>query len=349
MSYDGLKEEILVANLFAKLGYFSRFHIQIYPEEGETGQISDIDVFAIKYDDLLLQTKNIIETKRSSDKVSAIFQLYGFREYFEDSNAFFINKKSSDRNLKIANKLNIKIYSYALFNNLTKSDQTYKTIELSYEDGKNLINYLNSIKQIDKALFWNYHYLWIEKNPFRKFNDIQELFKITEDLYDKFSSEEAFLWFRRELFLLAFLSVMEIAAKCIALDNYQIIRFIEDQYYNLGTSKQRKLEIKSAIDFLLTKLNENSEDEIKLELDLIPPWIHILTKIVKILIKNAKYSNAYLLVNENVYKSYLIGNPKNISIYAYNELENKIISSINKDLLKILHKEHIKTDFNHFL
>ena len=67
------------------------------------------------------------------------------------------------------------------------------------------------------------------------------------------------------------------------------------------------------------------------------------------MIKNARYINAYLLVNENVHKSQIIGNPKNIIEFTYNELERDIISSINTDLLKILHKEHIKTDFNNFV
>ena len=136
MSNDGLKEEIIVANLFAKLGYFTRFHIQIYPEEGDTGQLSDIDVFTIKFDNLLMPTKNIIETKRSSDKVSALFQLYGFRKYFDNCNVFFVNKKSSNRNFKVANKLDIKAYSISRFKNLTKKDQIYDSLDLQFENGQ---------------------------------------------------------------------------------------------------------------------------------------------------------------------------------------------------------------------
>lgn len=349
MTNDGSKEEIQVSNLFSKLGYFTRSHIQIYPEEGDTSQISDIDVFTIKFDNMLLPTKNIIETKRSSDKVSALFQLFGFRKYFDECNVFFVNKGPSHKNFKVANKLNIKAYSFNRLKQLTKKDQTYKSIDLTYENGQNLIKYLKRIKKIKKSLYWNYHYLWIEKNPFRKLNEIQEMFKETEDLYNKFSEDEAFLWFRSELFLMAFLTVIEISSKCIALDNYYINNFIKDQFYNLGTSKQRKLEIKVAVDTLLKIIKENMDEEIDLTLELIPDWIDLLTKIVKTMIKNARYINAYLLVNENVHKSQIIGNPKNIIEFTYNELERDIISSINTDLLKILHKEHIKTDFNNFV
>ncbi len=212
-----------------------------------------------------------------------------------------------------------------------------------------MIKNLNTIKRINKSLYWNYHYLWIVRNPFRKLNDIHEIFKTTEDLYDTSSKDEAFLWFRRELFLMAFLSIIEISSKCIALDDYYINGFIKEQYYNLGTSKQGRFEIKSAVDTLLSIIDEDKDEKLDLTLDLIPPWIDILTKIVKIMIKNARYVNAYLLANENVHKSYIIGKPQNIVVFAHNELEKNIISSINKDLLKILHKEHIKTDFNHFL
>lgn len=350
MTNDGLKEEILVSNLFSKLGYFTRVHIIIYPEDGEKRQLSDIDVFTLKFDNLLLPTKNIIETKRSSDKSSALFQLYGFKKYFDDCNVFFVNQRPSHKNVNVANKLNIKAYSFNRLKNMTKKEQTFTSVDIKYEDGQKLITYLDKMKKINNALYWDYHALWVEKNPYRKLSDIQEIFEVTEDIYDSFSHEEAFQWFRRELFIMAFISVIEIASKCISIDNYIINNYIQNQFYNLGTSKQRKIEIKSAVDSLLDIIKEKTDLDLdNLTLDLIPPWTDSLTKIVKIMIKNAKYANAYLLANENVHKSYIIEKPQNISIFAYNELETKIISAINTELLKILHKEHIKTDFNHFL
>lgn len=347
---NGIKEEIEVANYFSSLGYFTRFHIQIYPkEEGKKGKISDIDVFTIKFDSLLLSTKNIIETKRNIDKVSALFQLYGFRKFYEDSNVFFVNNKTNNRNFKIANELNIKVYSFSRLKELTKKNQKHNNLTMNHSDGKKLIKYLDKIKNIEKSLYWNYHYLWVEKNPFRKLNDIQEMFGITDDIYDKYQTDEAFLWFRKELFLMAFLSVLEISSKCIALDNFYINGFIEEQYYNLGTSKQRKLEIKKAVDNLLEIIKENLEEDVELNINLIPPWINLLIKIVKKMILNAKYANGYLLINENVHKSYIIGNPQHISEFSVNKLEKNIVSSINLDLLRILHKEQILRDFNNFI
>ena len=350
MTKDGLEEEILVSNLFSKLGYFTRFHIVIYPYDGEKRQLSDIDVFTLKFDNLLLPTKNIIETKRGTDKSSALFQLYGFQKYFENCNVFFVNQRTSHKNINVANKLNIKAYSFNRLKNLTIKEQVYRSIDINFKDGKKLIKYINKIKQINNILYWDYHSLWVEKNPYRKLSDIQEIFKITEEIYDDFSNEEAFLWFRRELFLMAFISIIEIASICISIDNYTINSYIKDQFYNLGTSKERKIEIKSAVDSLLSIIKENTDLEIdNLTLDLIPPWTDSLTKIVKIIIKNARYANSYLLSNENVHKSYIIGSPQNISNFAYNDIEKRMISSINSELLKILHKEHVKTEFNHFL
>lgn len=349
MTKNGLHEEIDVANFFSKLGYFTRFHIQIYPEVGNKGQISDIDVFTIKFDNLLLPTRNIVETKRGTDKVSALFQLYGFKQYFEDCNVFFVNKRTSHRNFNVANKLNIKAYSFNRLRQITKNYPKYRTINLTYDNGQKLLKFLERVKKINSTLYWDYHYLWIETNPFKKLNDIQEMFKITDEIYNKFCQEKAFLWFRRELFLMAFLSVIEISSKCIALDNYYINNYIEDQFYNLGTSKKRKFEIKEAVDSLLGIIKENLGEDVDLTLDLIPSWIDLLTKIIKKIVFNAKYANVFLLINENVHKSYATGKPQNIAYFTANESEKKMISSINTDLLKILHREHVKKDFNHFL
>ncbi|WP_424355526.1 hypothetical protein [Methanobacterium sp. MBAC-LM] len=348
---SGLKEEIEVANYFTNLGYFTRFHIQIYPD-GDRGQVSDIDVFTIKFDNLLLATRNIIETKRSIDKVSALFQLYGFRKYYEDSNIFFVNKKANSRNFNVANKLNIKAYSFSRLKDLNKKSQRYnrhRNLTLELSDGEQIIKYLDEIKNIEDSLYWSYHYLWVEKNPFRKLNDIQEIFGITDDIYDKYQDDKAFLWFRKELFLMAFLSVIEISSKCIALDNFDINEYVKEQYYNLGTSKRRKMEIKEGIDSLLELLKEQYENIELKSIDLIPPWINLLIKIVKKIIMNANYANRFLLINENIHKSHIIGKPRYISTLTLNRFENKVLSSINIDLLRILHKEQILKDFNHFI
>ncbi len=342
----GLKQEIDVSNFFAKLGYFTRFHIQLYPKEGK---ISDIDVFCIKFDNHLLPTRNIIETKRSSDKISVVFQLYGLKNFYENCNAFFVNDRFSNRTFEITSKLGVKVYSFDRLKKLSERDFTYPSIDITEKDGHVVINHLDVIKKIiHESLFWDYHYLWLEKNPLQKFNKIQEMFKITDDLYNQHSTNSVFLWFRKELFLMAFLAIMEIASKCIELDNESINEYIEDQFYNLGISKGKKLQLKEGVDSLLKIIQEKVDKEVNLKLEIIPNWLHILSKIIKTIVANANYANSYLLINEQILRSIIIGKPQNISSLSKSITKN-ILSPLNSDLLKILHKDYIFPDFNNFI
>ena len=343
---NGFEQEFKVGNFFSRLGYFTRSHIQLYPREGK---ISDIDVFCIKFDNHLCPVRNIIETKRNSESASAIFQLHGLKSYYENCNAFFINKKVSPRTFKITSKLNIKVYSYNRLIKLLEKDLSYHTINLSSRDGQKLINYLQIIKrQINESLFWDYHSLWLENNHFQKLNKIQEMFKKTDDLFSEYNGSYPFLWFRKELFLMAFLAVMEISSKCIELNNNQINDYIEDQFYNLGSSKERKMQLKEGVDSILKILEGKMKEKIQLKLEIIPDWLTLLSKIVKIIISNAKFANNYLLANEQVLRAEIIGEPLNVVSFC-GKLTQKILPSINSDLLKILHKEHILSDFNNYV
>ena len=343
---SGINEEIKVSNFFSKLNYFTRFHVQLYPR---AGKISDIDVFCIKFDKHLCPTRNIIETKRGSESTSAIFQLHGLKSYFENCNAFFINKTINYRTFKITDRLNIKVYSYNRLNKILENDLNQNCIDLSLSDGEKIIKYLEIIKKIiDSELFWNYNLVWLEQNPFMKLVKLQEMFKQTEDLYLENEKNYALLWFRKELFILSFLSILEICSKCIQLNNNQINYYIEDQFYNLGSSKKAKMNLKNGVDSLLDIVEKKIDKKIDFKLDIIPSWVPFLSKVVKVLISNSRYANSYLLINDQILKAEIIGKPKNIS-YFCPELTKKILPSINSDILKILHKEHILSDFNNYV
>lgn len=343
---SGLKEEILVSNLFARLGYFTRFHVQLYPRDG---QISDIDVYCVKFDSHLCQTRNIIETKRGSECASAIFQLYGLKTYFENCNAFFINKKINLRTFKITDKLNIKVYSYDRLRKILDKDLIFDSINISYNEGQKIVNYLEIIKKsFSNDLYWNYNQTWFEKNPFMKLIKFQEMFKQSDELYHDNNDNYSLLWFRKELFILSFLSILEISSKCIQLNNNQINAYIEDQFYNLGTSKRAKLSLKEGVDSLLKIVENKMNEKINFKLDIIPSWAPLLTKVIRTLVSNSRYANSYLLINEQVLRSEIIGKPENISYWG-SDITKKILPSLNSDVLKILHQEHILPDFNNYL
>lgn len=346
MDLGGLKEEIEVSNFFARLGYFTRFHVQLYPKEGK---ISDIDVLGAKFENHLFPTRNIIETKRSSNSTKAIFQLYGLKNFYKNCNAFFVNNKISYNTFKITNELDIKVYSFDRLKNLSKKDIKYPSIDINEEKGYELIGFIDTIKRdVDNSLFWEYHGLWLENNPFKRLNTIKEMFEVTDEFYGDHKDKKAFLWLRKELFALAFLSILEIASRCIELDNFTINTYIEDQFYNLGTTKDRKLQLKEGLDVVLRIFQEKTGEKIDFKFDIIPEWSNLLIRVVKKIINNANYANKYLLINEQVLKSFIMDRPRNIEIFT-DRMTQKVLPSINSDILQILHKEHIFEDFNDYI
>jgi hypothetical protein len=344
---DGLKEEIAVSNFFSKLGYFTRFHIQLYPKDGK---ISDIDVFCLKFDNHLMPTRNIIETKRNNDSSSAIFQLYGLKNFYENCNAFFVINNVSSRTIGITDRLNIKVYSFKRLRDLSKKDLKYPSIDFDEQQGQLILSNLSSIKKdIDEFLFWEYHSLWLEKDPYTKFNKIQYIFKITDDFYNKYPKSEPLKWFRKELFIMAFVSLIEISSNCIELDNKQINGFIENKFFNLGLPKEKKIKLQEGVSTLLNIIKEKTKQEIDFKLEILPDWLPLLCKLIKIIIANSPYANNYLLTNEKTFRSSINGNPKNVREFATHVLITKILPSINSDLLKILHKTYIQPDFENFV
>lgn len=342
-----LKDEVNVSNLFSSLGYFTRTHIQLYPQGGK---ISDIDVLCIKFDNHLMMHQNIVEVKKRNDSYSTIFQLYGLKTYFKNCNAFFVNESISTKTLNITKDLGIKVYSFKTLGQITKTDNKVDHIALEISDIQKLETYLSKIKKdVDQDLFWGYNNIWLERNPYLRLYNIQNLFKITEEYFDESQTDEALLWMRKELFMLSLIAVYEIASDCIELGSGLINRYIEDKYYNMGTTKDKKLQLKDGIDKLINIIKDTQGINYEFKFELLPEWIPTLSKCVKNIIAGANYAQHNLLLNEKVFRSFLLEKPINTRDVVKNDVSISILSRMNTDVLKILHKQHIKSDFSNFI
>lgn len=343
----GIKKEIEVSNFFSNLGYFTRTHVQLYPKDGK---ISDIDVLCIRFDNQLVERRNIIEVKKSNDSYSAIFQLYGLKTYFGNCEALFVSDKISIRTLKITKDLGIKAYSFRTLKKIKENNSVLKSIDLELPHLMKIHNtYLNRIKELNSDIYWEYNEIWLERDPYFKLYKIQTLFKMTEELLLSYSEDEAILWIRKELFMLGFISIHEIASDCIELDFDLINKYIEEKYYNLGMQKDKKLQLKEGIDKLIGLFEKKEGIHLEIKFEIIPEWIHILDTCVKRIISNTLYAQENLLLNERIFKSFLIGNPTSVREITKNAKKIDILTKVNIDILKILHREHIKLDFNNFI
>ena len=342
-----LSEELKIANIFNKLGYFTRFHINIYPFETTT-KVSDIDVFAIKFDESLLPNVILIEVKEQSNKFSDLFKLYGFKKYFGDCKAVFVTGKVHPRTIPVADILNINLMSFDKLKELVKNVNGFEIEPLSVKDGLLLFDNLKSIKDIDHELYWNYHYLYVERDPFKRFFYLQKMFEKTSSFMGADNVNNSLLWFRKELFMLSFLAIIEISAKSIGIDDQILESYIESNILNVGIPFESKQKFKSNLNILITEIKKIG---LKLDIEdiqITPKYLPDLIKIVKKFIRSGKYVQSYLQINEIIYRLSLKSIEKHISEIV-SEKKYAVMSEINSIVLKILHNNTIESDFSIFL
>jgi len=357
--YEVSEKEIEVANLFSRLGYFTRCHIQIFPIEFKT-QASDIDVFATRFDSHLSPEMDLIEVKEGYGKVTELFQLLGFKTYFHPSQAYLVAKDVMETTLQISKKLGVQAATFDRLREIVERDLKLAeerkriSVDLTYADIERVIDYLSIIKRSQDELFWRYHYLWLEVDPYEKFYHLQSLFARSLDLENRTKNEQlskALEWYKQELFCLSLFGAILIAYDCIGLNQDQVLRFIEDRFYNVGTSKEGKQKVKKGIETLVEQIDKLSKGMIKVApVEVIPSYVKDLAILVKFLIKNAPFVQSYLLVDDNVQKTNLKGGSKSFKEFTTLEIQAKRVEEMNGILLKILYEgKPISITFNDFI
>ena len=355
---SGIEEEVTVSNLFTKLGYFTRFHITIFPLDFKN-PASDIDVFSIRFNSQLVPDINLIEVKGGKGKVPTLFQLYGFKTYFCNSGAYLIAEELYETTIDVAKKLGVKVLTFDRLKKLTTRDISWKTgkksitVSLKGIHGQYIVDFLNIIREkLDAELFWKYHYLWLETRPYEKFYHLKRLFTKAGSLFPSKAGKklrEAFAWYRRELFVLSFLAAIQIASDCIDLKEDRVDEYVRNRFYNIGTTKEGKVKVQRGLERLLEQVKELTKGEIEIPpIEIIPAYVEDLLTLVKLIIENAPFVQSYLTINENISRTNLIGLSKNLKEFTTAKIQWESIRKINKLLLKILHQGPISIDFNDF-
>jgi len=350
-------KEAEVDNLFSKLGFFTRAHIQIFPSDFKASA-SDIDVLAVEFNPYLIPEFNIIEVKEGPAKITTLFQLYGFKTYFGNCNAYYVAREIYGTTLEISRRLGIRTLSHdrlvSLVGQQLRRAKERKRISVDLETTHlgSVINYLSAIRQMDPELFWRYHYLWLEKNPYDKFYQLQRLFGKVRKLE---SSEEparkATAWYKREIFILALLSLCLMAQDCIDIDSAGIFPYVEDRFYNIGTSKEGKLKVEKGISILVEQIEKLSHGLIKAPMvEILPSYVEDLARLVKLLVKDAAYAQSYLSIDNNVHRTNLREESKNLKEFTTSEFQYQRMRELNGLLLDILYEgDPIEVVFNDFV
>lgn len=345
---EGIIDEVKVTNLFLRLGFFVRPHKKIFPAY-TTEQVSDIDVFAVKFDRYLNRQIVLIEVKKNSCKFTDLFKLFGFQTYFGKANAYFASDKISDLFMDVSKKLGIMAISFSKLYGMVES---VREIDEGFEpeDVSNMDEYFKIIRDtIDRELFWRVHYLWLELDPYNRFFHLQQLFVRTLPI----SGKKEVVWLRKELFLQAFLAIMDIAHDCVNIESSKLDSYIQDRFYNIGSSKEAKLKVKKGVDMLRVVLKELSDKQgVSTELptiEVVPTYLDNLILLIKQNIRNAFYVNKYLQLNDLVYRANIHGNNINIDDVVTSRFQSRAIKETNDLLLRILHDGAIMPDFSNYV
>lgn len=355
--YNISTKEAEVDNLFARLGFFTRSHIQVFPIDLRTSA-SDIDVLAIRFNPYLIPEFNLIEVKEGSSKVSKLFQLYGLKSYFGNSNAYYVVEGTYDTVVEISKHLGIRTLSHSRLMTLVRKElkraERRKRIFVDLDEShiRKTVDFLSLIKKLDQELYWRYHYLWLETDPYKKFYDLQRLFKkVREADTSEDPTKEAIAWYKREIFTLSVVAVGLMAYDCIDLESDTLYSYVENRFYNIGTSKEGKLKIEKGISMLVEQIEKLSEGQIKVpKTEIVPSYVQNLVKLLTLFIMDTPYVQSYLLIDNSIYRTNLRGESKNLKEFTSADIQYRRMKELNELLLKVLYEgEPTEIVFNDFV
>ncbi|MDR2720383.1 MAG: hypothetical protein LBC03_06245 [Nitrososphaerota archaeon] len=357
--YKISEKEIEVANLFSKIGYLVRCHLQIYPVDLKNNA-SDIDVLAMKFNHRLTPETVLVEVKEGYGKVSEFFQFFGFKSYFHPDATYFVCNNILEVTRQISKKLGIHALTFKRLNEIVERDVRkaeelkLTDVPLDVKDIEKIMDNLLTIKKKHEDLYWKYHYLWLEVDPYLRLFNLQSMFFTSCELDDKFKSQEemeALEWFQQELFCLTIIATVLIAYDCIDLEQDQIGAFIQDKFYNLGTSKEGKLKVKKGVEQLISLIDKLSPGAAKVDsIEVIPQYVDTLVDLVKFVISNSAYIQCYIIIDSNIQKLTLKGKGDNFRKLVTSKVQSEKIEKLNTQILKILYKNKpISMTFKNFV
>jgi hypothetical protein len=226
-------------------------------------------------------------------------------------------------------------------------------VELGLEHLRKIIEFLKAIKAVDEELYWVYHHLWLETDPYRKFYSLQRLFSKARGLSpdSKGPASEAFSWYKRELFCLSLISSINIAYDCIDLEATQIPSYTEGKFLNLGISKEGKMKVKEGFMKLSEQIDKLSKGAVKVPpMEIVPPYVGDLGNLTQLLIRNAPFVHSYLLIDNDIFRANLKGETRNLKEYTNIPIRYRMIKEVNQILLRILYqREPIEMTFKDFV
>lgn len=308
------KGKILEAQLHYLLwnmGYFVRRNIRLMLEKGV--EITDIDVYGIKFEELLRPTKIAIECKHQESNFGNILKLRGISDYYNIDFPILVREKISLSALDFLKSLNMMGFTHNHLEDIEKNigkpfEKSDPIGPYSIENGsyiENSVKILNSNNDM-KKLIWDLHETWMIRDPYKRYMHLRDscniVIKITSDDFDE-KFETSLNWLIFEIIILAALSCIEIATTLFDVPTYHKKNILTTNL--LGGDISRK-EKKNVVQIVREIIEVTGIDIDKKMFKLEPEFIPELHELLKELMKYPVLCQTYLRFLDYEVSAYII-------------------------------------------
>ena len=329
--------ELRLHYLLWNMGYFVRRNIKLVLEKGV--EITDIDVYGIKFEELLRPTKIAIECKHQESGFGNILKLRGISDYYGIDFPILVREKISIPIHDFMRSLGVMGFTHSHLSDIERhldlKSESYETFEKhdpkwlhSVESGviiEDNTNELSSNRET-KQLIWELYESWMIRDPYKRYIHLRysynNLKKLISDKYDG-DMEKSLKWLTFEIIILSTLSCIEMASSLFDVPTYHK----KDKLVtNLLGGEVSSNEKKNIVNIVREIIEVTGLDIDKTKFNLEQQFTPELYELIKELMKHPVLCQTYLRFVD-------------YEIYSYVLKENEVDLDVLKKLFNISSKE----------
>lgn len=220
----GLNLERRMHSFFWSHGYFVGRNIKMILKRGM--EVTDIDVYAIKFDEFLRPMKVAVECKNLEGGFDSVLKLRGISDYYHVDIPIVVRKKIDPTTHDFINSLGMMAITLSHLDELEKylnvgytTSEYYELydLDLSFDAIQNKTKILSEEKST-KDICWRFNESWMLRDPYERFIFHQVIHESIKEIFPKSNEKNllaALQYSSWNNLLLSALSCVEIASNLI--------------------------------------------------------------------------------------------------------------------------------------
>ncbi len=287
------------------LGYFARRDIRLMLEKGV--EITDIDVYGIKFEELLKPTKIAIECKHQEKGFGSILKLRGIADYYGIDFPILVRENISmpvhdfiksmgmmgfthEHLSDIEGDLGFDVDNYENFDNYDACAPYSMDSSAISEYATNKLTSNKDTKQLILQLYES----WMIRDPYKRYIHLREmnntLKKLTSNKYDE-NFKKSLKWLTFEIIIISALSCIEMASSLFDVPTYhKKDKLITNLLGGEVSLKEKKNIVNIVRDIIEVTGLDIDKNRFKLEQEFVPE----LHELLKELMTNSSLCQKYL-------------------------------------------------------